>query len=118
MVEGCVTTTWQEVQAQHLAHIGSRQNPRRWVERWIQHLWEVAWDQWDHRNDAVHTGEAAQHRSVELNETIRQEWEKGYEDLTVATKALFRINMEDLLQQTIPPSANMATLSATGMPGK
>ena len=60
MVQGCLSKHWQEIQAQYFLTLRSRQSPKRWTSSLVQKLWDVAWDQWDHRNDAVHKGAKAQ----------------------------------------------------------
>jgi len=38
--------------------------------------WDVAWDQWDHRNDANNEGPGAEIQSELLNKAIREEWSR------------------------------------------
>jgi hypothetical protein len=39
---------------QHYTRIRSRKNGKRWTTMLIKKLWNVAWDQWEHRNGILH----------------------------------------------------------------
>jgi hypothetical protein len=47
----------------------------------IQHLWNVAWDLWETRNDEEHKRQV-QNKSDEYNQQIQEEHRRGYNDLT------------------------------------
>ena len=51
---GFVSLEWQKLQNEHYASMGSLRTGKRWVSALIRKLWEVAWDQWDHRNSQLH----------------------------------------------------------------
>ena len=90
LLEGCISTHWQKIQERHYKAIGSKLSGKRWAIKMIQQLWNVAWDQWDQRNDEVQNGEMAQQRSSELNDKIQRQWEQGIHGLDIRTRALFR----------------------------
>ena len=102
MIEGCTSKQWEEIQEHYLLTIGSRASPKRWTSSLIPKMWDVAWDQWQHRNDAVHSGQQAQRVSEEVNDRIRDEWRQGTRGLDLNTRALFRATtFERLLERTI-----------------
>ena len=50
LLEGCLSLEWQGVQQHYYLWMGIRKTGRRWLSSLIKKLWEIAWDQWDHRN--------------------------------------------------------------------
>ena len=56
-LEGSLSPLWQQVQHDYLLFIGSRRSSLRWVSALICKLWDVAWDQWEHRNGILHETE-------------------------------------------------------------
>ena len=73
LLEGCVSTRWQIIQAQWYESLGSKQSAKRWTASWIRKLWEVSWDQCEHRNGVVHKGTMVETRKQAMVEQIRQE---------------------------------------------
>jgi len=56
-LEGRIVLEWEAVQSRYYAWLGNRRTGKRWVSMLIRKVWEIAWDQWDHRNDFVHVRE-------------------------------------------------------------
>jgi hypothetical protein len=57
LLNGQVPAVRKEIQHQYYLFVGKRKSGERWVLLLIKTLWDVAWDQWDHRNDEVHNKE-------------------------------------------------------------
>ena len=53
-LEGRLSSHWRYVMDQHYRRIGSKKNGKRWTTMLIQKVWEIAWDQWEHRNGILH----------------------------------------------------------------
>jgi hypothetical protein len=58
MLIGQVSTVWKEIHHQYFLFLGKRNSDERWAVRlFIQNLWDVEWDQWEHRNEVVYKKE-------------------------------------------------------------
>jgi hypothetical protein len=55
--EGWIPIAWDEIQQAYYNLIKSRRTGKRWTICLIKKLWDIAWDLWDHRNDATSFGE-------------------------------------------------------------
>ena len=53
-LEGCIHSSWKDIMHQYLSGLSSKVNGERFVTSIIKHLWQIAWDMWDHRNKALH----------------------------------------------------------------
>jgi hypothetical protein len=95
-LEGCLSPLWQSVQHSYYEWMGSRKSGRRWVSALIRKLWEVAWDQWEHRNGAVHRSLSGS-ISQQLQRDLRRQHHLGPMQLPRADQALFNIDLQDLL---------------------
>jgi hypothetical protein len=51
---GNISIFWQEIQAQYFREIGKQNSGLHWTSELIQKIWQVAWDQWEHRNEILH----------------------------------------------------------------
>jgi hypothetical protein len=73
-LNGQVSLHWKEIQHQYYIFLGKRTTGERWVWLLIQKIWDVAWDQWDHRNEVVHKQNnlVSQAESEQLNGWIRE----------------------------------------------
>ena len=56
-LEGCISKEWRIVMENYYDGIKSRKSGKRWTIMLIQKLWDVAWDQWEHRNGILHDQE-------------------------------------------------------------
>ena len=73
-LEGRLDLHWRETQAAYFKAIASRKNTLRWTAALITKLWDVAWDQWEHRNGIVHRAAESRHREelrLQVQEAIR-----------------------------------------------
>ena len=110
LLQGCVSTQWQITQARWYESLGSKLSAKRWTAAWIRKLWDVSWDQWEHRNDVVHKGTTIETRKREMIDRIRQEWTIGYETLHQNFHRLFRGTVDALILKQ--PRAMEAWLEA------
>lgn len=103
-LEGALVTHWQEAQASYLTRIGSRRTSLRWISALIRKLWDVAWDQWDHRNHVLHeTENVVTHDERETTALqIRREFLTGKGLLPASASPLFYGTVERILNKTIP----------------
>jgi hypothetical protein len=54
---GNISVLWQEIQAQYFRERGKQNLGMRWISALIQNIWQVAWDQWEHRNAILHNSD-------------------------------------------------------------
>eukprot|EP00957_Ditylum_brightwellii_P103107 7858144-Ditylum_brightwellii.AAC.2 len=55
---GFLSSKWQKVQQLHLEWKKSRRSSSWFVAALIKKLWDVSWDLWQHRNEAIKQGRA------------------------------------------------------------
>jgi hypothetical protein len=89
MLEGFPAISWQTTQQIYFSRIGSSRSSKRWIIALIQKLWEVAWNMWEHRNGILHDKEQSIILQC-LNNTIREEFQKGGEGLPAEARALLK----------------------------
>jgi hypothetical protein len=53
---GNISVLWQEIQEQYFRE-KKQDSGLRWKSAFIQNIWQVAWDQWEHRNAILHNSE-------------------------------------------------------------
>ena len=73
-LEGRLSVKWAEVQHLHFVSLSKRNTGLRWVSMLIQKLFEVAWDQWEHRCGVAHHKDNdahAQRISMAVTDTLR-----------------------------------------------
>ena len=75
LMGGCLSLEWARVQDTYFKWLGLRRTGKRWVEALITKLWDVCWDQWESRNEALHRTPIAADMSgaVSLNRAIAAE---------------------------------------------
>jgi hypothetical protein len=80
----------------------------QWAYALIHKTWEVAWDQWEHRNRILHDN--ATIVTIEEIEriklTICQEFSTGCCQLPKADTYLFKGNVEEILRRKVPQLQN------------
>jgi hypothetical protein len=97
LLEGTPATGWRDVQERYLQFIGSRRSGERWLSAVIQKLWDVAWDQWNHRNGILHDKDNSVIRSLQ-EEQIRKQFAQGWTTVTRDAKTLFRDGLDKTLE--------------------
>jgi hypothetical protein len=88
---GNISVLWQEIQAQHFREIGKHNSGLRWTSALIQKIWQVEWDQWEHRNAILHKSEnlVTQAESVMIVSRVQMEMETGIQGLLQGDRYLF-----------------------------
>jgi len=78
----------------------SRKSSRCWMSELIKKLWEVAWDMWDQRNEALHKSNLNQEFILEkdINDQVRNIYAVGPNQLAWANLGLMRNSLEHQLQ--------------------
>jgi len=73
-----------------------------WIIKLIKKLWNVAWDMWEHHNDALHTSNNHQDAIIEskINDQVRTIFTSGLCDIPRDTFLLLQGNIEDVLKKT------------------
>jgi hypothetical protein len=101
LLNGQVLTLWKEIKHQYFLFLGKRNLCERWVQLLIQKLFDVAWDQWEHKNEVVHqTKNLVTHTEAEqLNGWIREAIRTERRLISVGDQYLFRNIMVDLAFQ-------------------
>jgi hypothetical protein len=99
-LEGCLSLKWRAVQEGYLRWYRSRKSSRRWTVALIKKLWDVAWDQWEHRNAVLHRQETDR-QSLLLRDTdreIRRQYDMGRSTLPRRMHNLLAAPLEELLE--------------------
>jgi hypothetical protein len=88
---GNISVLWQEIQAQYFQEIGKQNSGLRWTTALIQKIWQVAWDQWEHRNAILHNSEnlITQAEAVMIASWVQMELETGIQGLLHGDRYLF-----------------------------
>jgi len=60
LIDRWLSCSWQHHQDQVWKQYKSRRSSLRWTAALIQKLWDVAWDMWEHQNEALHSSQLAQ----------------------------------------------------------
>jgi hypothetical protein len=86
-----ISVLWQEIQAQYFREIGKQNSGLQWTSALIQKIWQVAWDQWEHRNAILHNSEniITQAESVMIASRVQMELEIGIHGLLQGDRYLF-----------------------------
>jgi hypothetical protein len=83
---------------------GKRNSGERWVWLLIQKLWDVAWNQWEHRNEEVYKTEnlVTQVEAEQLNGWIREAIRIGQGLVLAGDRYLFRnMTVDSAFQWTL-----------------
>ena len=96
VLEGTLIRGWREAQQEQLTRTGSRRTGLRWVTALIQKLWDVAWDQWQHRNGVLHEKDSAI-LLTEVDGAIKDQWAKGTREITEDGKIMLRMGLRKVL---------------------
>jgi hypothetical protein len=86
-----ISVLWQEIQAQYFRQIGKQNSGLRWTRALIQKIWQVAWDQREHRNVILHNSEnlVTQAYSVMIASRVQMELETGIQGLLQGDRYMF-----------------------------
>jgi len=75
-MDGWINREWQEQQDQIWKQMQSRKSSQRWTSELIKKLWNVAWDMWDQRNEALH--DSGLNRELILKKDINDQIKQIY----------------------------------------
>ena len=91
------------MQSTYFKWLGVRKTGKRWGAALIQKLWDVSWDQWENRNEALHNTPMAADLSgaVSLNRAISAECHLGIGDLPIKVGQTFPDDINTFLQQSL-----------------
>ena len=96
LLEGCPVLGWQETQQRFYSWIGSCRTGARWLSQVICKAWDVAWDQWEHRNGILH-GVDQGILMQGIDAQIRAQYSQGSAFLPRDVRIFFRISLPNLL---------------------
>jgi hypothetical protein len=74
---GNISILWQDIQAQYFQEIGKQNSGLFRTSALIHNIWQVVWDQWEHRNAIFHKYEnlVTQAESVMIASRVHMELE-------------------------------------------
>ena len=97
MLEGTPAIGWCEVQQSYYEWLGVKKTGLRWLSSLIQKLWDVAWDQWNHRNGILHDND--ENLLSKLQDLqIKEQYQQGSAGLTKDGKEMFRMGLAKTLK--------------------
>ena len=98
-LEGGVSILWSAAQALFLPFTKSPKTSRQWTTALIQKLFNVAWDQWEHRNKYLHDNKNKldQEEVKQTDAKIRQAFCIGSRLLAPADRGLFKTGRKKIL---------------------
>jgi putative intracellular protease/amidase len=89
LLEGRPAVGWRETQLAYYQWIGSRRTGRRWITALVQKLWDVAWDQWEHRNHVLHDQDTSIANDIQT-QAIKDQFALGSAGLLPEVRRMFR----------------------------
>jgi hypothetical protein len=98
LMEGFPAKRWAKQQEEYFRKIKSKRSSRRWITALVQKLAETTWHMWDHRNSVNNEKETAT-MSIEVNEKIEQEYDRGFRNLCSAARKIAKQSKEQLKKQ-------------------
>jgi hypothetical protein len=88
-LEGTIVIGWADTQQRYYEWIGSRKTGKRWVAALIRKMWDVTWNQWEHRNHILHDNEDSILIRQQLEE-IQEQFALGSDSVTEEARILFQ----------------------------
>ena len=84
---------WKQLQQRYFNKYHPQRSIKRWMNKLLQQIHNVAWSQWDHRNKVLHKTELPRvFRTIGLlNDEITKEYAKGPADLPPTDRYLFTV---------------------------
>ena len=107
-LEGSISKAWRQAQEYYLAFSKSPRTSKRWTSALIQKVFEVAWDQWEHRNGILHDVDNKFDKATELrvNREIRNQFRIGKASLPRADHGLFHAGVQRILARSLKSKQN------------
>ena len=97
LLEGTPAIGWSEVQQSYYDWLGVRKTGLRWLSALVQKLWDVAWDQWNHRNGILHNNDENLVNLLQ-DARIREQFQLGSSGLMQDGKEVFRAGLRNTLK--------------------
>jgi len=102
LIEGWIPLVWHLEQEQYWSHIKTHKSSKRWTSELIKKLWDVAWDLWDQRNEALHNDTTNQDiLDSNANNQIRYIYQHGSTTLPRDALHLIRASLDVQLQKPL-----------------
>jgi hypothetical protein len=103
LMDGFLVYQWAEAQQKYYDWINRRTTGQRWLSRFIQQLWETAWDFWRHRQKILHTPDEAflHHLHRTVNHTITQVYSQFTPQTPPYLSRWFSQPLQSLLDETL-----------------
>jgi len=102
LIEGWIPLAWRLEQEQYWNHIRTCKLSKRWTSELIKKLWDVAWDLWDQRNEALHNNTANRDTlDNNANNQIRNVYQHGSTSLPRDALHLIREPLDVKLQKSL-----------------
>jgi hypothetical protein len=95
-LEGGFSKYWRSTQERYILYSSSHKSSRQWATALILKLFNVAWDQWEHRNHFLHEVENKfdQEEALQVDNQIRQEFVTGSRLLAPGDHSLFKAGLK------------------------
>ena len=100
LMEGRITSQWRETQCLHYRRIASHRSADRWAAGFVANLLEITHSLWIQRNEVVHEKHAnglLLEEAKELEESIREQYQLGNNELHDEDKWLLEQEIEEIL---------------------
>ena len=103
LLEGLPSKLWQPYIHQYYYDNGIKKSSTRWLQRFLTHLHDLSWGQWEHRNHILHHLDTPrQVRAItHLDTVIAKEFHDYTLTLTPALKPFFTSSLGSLIFQNV-----------------
>jgi len=112
LLEGFPVLGWADIQQRAYDRSGSKRTGRRWIAALVRKLAETVWNMWDHRN-SVNNETATSLESIEVNQRIIEEYNRGFFHLPSDTRRQIKTRQE-ILAASLGTRKNWLHNIATG----
>jgi len=102
-LDGWLSLQWRYKQDQFWSQIRSHKSSKQWTAKLIKKLWDIAWDMWEHRNEALHHSPENRQNILEsaINNKITQFYALGCNILPQDAMRLIEHSLEAQLAQPV-----------------
>ena len=94
---------WKLLQARHYRRLGIQRSARSWMKGFLTRLHQLAWHQWDHRNNCLYDPEGKWQKEMQqkLDDEIILEYSRGIEELPPCDQSHFAYPLNTLLSRAL-----------------
>jgi len=102
LLDGWLSLEWRYQQEAYWVQWRRRKSSKRWTAELIKKLWNISWDMWDHRNEALHHSQNARADILEsrVNDQITALYQQGLQAIPRDSFAFFKTPLKILLTKT------------------